>query len=69
MREFDPDRFYVVEGRYLARVVTVAKRLFTERALKNGDDYRDLAQALESAVDASFEYPDEEIDDQEDTSR
>jgi hypothetical protein len=28
----------------------VAKRLFTEERLKNGDEYRDLAQALSAAT-------------------
>lgn len=34
----------------LACIEQVAKRLFTEERLKNGDEYRDLAQKLDNAL-------------------
>lgn len=61
MRDFDPHQLYVVEGRLLQRVANVAGRLYTENRLV-GDEYRDLAQALDSAVEGAFELPLEETD-------
>jgi len=58
MREFDPDEFYAVEGRLMQRVVSVARRLYTENRLV-GDEYRDLAQALHGVVDGAFALPEE----------
>lgn len=68
MRKFEPDQFYVVGGEHLNHVVNVAKRLFTEKRLANGDEYRNLAQALERAVEEAFEYPDEGDNGREDTT-
>lgn len=62
MRDFDPHQLYVVEGQLLQRVVSVAKRLYMENRLV-GDEYRDLAQSLDSAVEGAFELQ-EETDDQ-----
>jgi hypothetical protein len=45
----DPSVFLVLEPDLLA-IERVAKRLFTEERLKNGDEYRDLAQTLDNAL-------------------
>lgn len=58
MRDFDPHQLYAVEGHLLQRVANVAGRLYTENRLV-GDEYRDLAQALHTAVDGAFELPEE----------
>ena len=68
VREFEPDGVYMVEGRFLAHVARVAKRLYTEQRLKNGDEYRDLAQALQGAVDGACPY-EEADDDRENPTR
>jgi len=58
MRDFDPHQLYAVEGHLLQRVASVAGRLYTENRLV-GDEYRDLAHALNSAVEGAFELPEE----------
>lgn len=59
MRQYDPEELYVMRGDGLNRIVRVALRLYTEKRLE-GDEYRDLAQALECAVDSACEYEETE---------
>ncbi len=54
MMRFIEDIDYVVEGRQLNRLVSVAKRLYSENRL-NGDDMRDLAQIIYEGVLPSAE--------------
>lgn len=41
---------YIVLGTELQTIEAAAKRLYTEERLKTGDEYRDLAQKLDSAL-------------------
>ena len=41
---------YIVLGTEVQTLEEVAKRLYSEERLKTGDDYRNLAQKLDSAI-------------------
>lgn len=49
MKIFNPAEPYWVTGDYFQRLQTVAKTLYREERL-NGDQMRDLAQAVDSAI-------------------
>jgi hypothetical protein len=49
--DFDRNAVYGIYGEYIHRLIFVAKRLYTETRLKDGDEMRDLAQTLQSVID------------------
>jgi hypothetical protein len=56
-----PGEFYLIEGRYLAGLWVLAKRLYSERRF-SGDEMRDQAQWIQHAVlELAVEVPDEWI--------
>jgi hypothetical protein len=50
------EQLYFIPKRALDKVSKVMKRLYTENRLV-GDEYRDLAHTLQSAVSEAFEAP------------
>lgn len=52
----DEEELYVISKRALDKISKVMKRLYTENRL-TGDEYRDLAHTLDSAIREAFKAP------------
>jgi hypothetical protein len=52
------EQYYTISAAHLARLEFIAKRLYTETRL-TGDEMRDAAHAIQAAVDAARQLPNE----------
>lgn len=57
---FDDGKLYVLDGHALNVLRKVALRLFTENRFKNGDEMRDLAQAMELRIGDAVPWDDKQ---------
>lgn len=55
-QRFEPNKTYCLQGEQLNRIWQVAQRLYSEKRLQNGDEYRDLAQSLDSSLNETFDF-------------
>jgi DNA-binding PadR family transcriptional regulator len=56
---FDNDTLYVLDGVALNTFRKAALRLYTENRFKNGDEMRDLAQAIDYRLGDAIPYKEE----------
>lgn len=54
-KRFNNKEWYYIKGEELNKIWKVAQRLYTELKLKDGDEYRDLAQTLDISLNNVIE--------------